>query len=218
MGVAGSAKTLVVIGDSHARMWMPAVLRLAQLDGWTVVPFVKPRCVPRDWYRASSECRPWLAWATAHAVAQHPYVTLLIGSWSGTANPGAAVQPVARLAARMRKSSAAVIVLGDAPTQARDPVDCLLAAGATMKTCTAKARNVQLRTDDRVAADARKSRTGFISTRGWFCARGANALLCPLVINKTIAWADRGHISQTYALELAGPFRAAFRHALFASP
>ena len=42
--------------------------------------------------------------------------------------------------------------------------------------------------------------------------------MCPLVINKTIAWADQGHISQTYALELAGPFRAAFRHALFASP
>ena len=87
-----------------------------------------------------------------------------------------------------------------------------------MKTCTATATRAQLKTDDTIAVGAKKKKLGFISTRGWFCARGGGAFLCPLVINQTIVWADRGHISQTYALELAGPFRAAFKHALFASP
>ena len=40
-------------------------------------------------------------------------------------------------------------------------------------------------------------------------------LLCPLVINQTITYVDRGHVSQTYALELAQPFRIAFRAQLF---
>ncbi len=218
MGVAGSAKTLVVFGDSHARMWMPAILKMALQDGWVVVPFVKPRCVPRTWYQADNECSTWVRWATGHAASLHPYVSLIIGSWSGTASPGAAVTPVATLTKAMKRSSASVIVMGDAPTQTKDPVDCLLAPGANMKTCTATATRAQLKTDDTVAVGARKKKLGFISTRGWFCARGGSAILCPLVINQTIVWADRGHISQTYALELAGPFRAAFKHALFASP
>jgi predicted HTH domain antitoxin len=35
------------------------------------------------------------------------------------------------------------------------------------------------------------------------------------VVNKTITAFDRGHISKTYALELAAPFRTAFRKELF---
>jgi hypothetical protein len=199
-------------------MWMPAILKMALRDGWAVVPFVKPRCVPRTWYRAGNECSTWARWATSHAASLHPYVTLVIGSWSGTSSPGAAVTPVAALSETVKRFSASVIVMGDAPTQSKDPVDCLLAPGATMKTCTATATRAQLGTDDTIAIGSKKKKLGFISTRGWFCARGGGATLCPLVINQTISWSDRGHISQTYALELAGPFRAAFKHALFASP
>jgi peptidoglycan/LPS O-acetylase OafA/YrhL len=218
LGAAGSGKTLVVFGDSHARMWMPAILRMALQDGWAVVPFVKPRCVPRTWFQAGNECSTWTSWATTHAAPLHPYVSLVIGSWSGTSSPAAAVTPVGALSKAMKRFSASVIVMGDAPTQSKDPVDCLLAPGATMKTCTATATRAQLKTDDTIAVGTKKKKLGFISTRGWFCARGGAAFLCPLVINRTIVWADRGHISQTYALELAGPFRAAFKHALFASP
>ncbi len=39
--------------------------------------------------------------------------------------------------------------------------------------------------------------------------------MCPLVINETITYVDRGHVSQTYARELAQPFRTAFRTELF---
>jgi peptidoglycan/LPS O-acetylase OafA/YrhL len=220
LGATASTKTLVVLGDSHARMWMPTILRMAQRDGWVVVPFVKPRCVPRSWNEPGNECRTWYRWATGHAAELHPYVTLIIGSWAGTATPASAIKPVAILSKAMKRSSASVIVLGDAPTQRREPVDCLLASGATMRTCTATATRAQLRADDAIADGAKRSRVGFIRTRGWFCARPgrkSSSFLCPLVINQTISWADRGHISQTYALELAGPFRMAFRRALFGS-
>ena len=51
---------------------------------------------------------------------------------------------------------------------------------------------------------------------GWFCARASSvAVLCPLVVNRTISWIDLGHISSTYGLELSTPFRNAFRRELF---
>jgi hypothetical protein len=90
-----------------------------------------------------------------------------------------------------------------------------------MRTCTTTAREADLRADKAIAAAARRRHMGFVDTRGWFCARGAGGrgpYLCPLVVNRTITSVDRGHVGQTYALELLAPFRAAFLRALLAQP
>jgi hypothetical protein len=187
-------------------------------DGWTVIPFVKLGCIPDFWTPANGKCGAWYSWAVRQASALHPDVTLIIGSWAGTKNPGKAIVGVAALSKAMKRSSARVMVLGDAPHQNLNPTDCLLSRGATMKTCTTTATHVDLRADIAIAASARKHGIGFIDTRGWFCAHpgsGATSYLCPLVINRTITCTDRGHIGQTYALELAQPFRVGFRRELF---
>jgi hypothetical protein len=79
-------KTIVVFGDSHAQMWMPTILRMAHWDGWVVIPLVKVGCVPRAWTRQAG-CRAWVAWAKRQAAALRPEVTLIAGSWGGTATP-----------------------------------------------------------------------------------------------------------------------------------
>lgn len=38
--------------------------------------------------------------------------------------------------------------------------------------------------------------------------------LCPLVVDQTITERDRAHMTQSYSLELATPFRNAFHQAL----
>ena len=69
LGAAGAAKTIVVFGDSHAEMWMPAILAMAKHDGWAVVPLVKVRCVPRSW-GGTDECGKWSRWARRRADRQ----------------------------------------------------------------------------------------------------------------------------------------------------
>ena len=217
LGDAHGSKTIVVIGDSHAQMWLPPILRMAGRDGWAVVPFVKPRCIPRSW-SSKGECGRWYGWATRRASALHPDVTLVIGSWMAVWAPPRAIQPVGELARAMKRVSASVIVVGDVPGQKRDPTDCLLAPRATMATCTTEASRVQLTTNRAIAANARKHGIGFVDTLGWFCAhpRGSSMrYLCPLVVNRTVTCVDRGHISRTYGLELTPAFRVAFRRELF---
>jgi hypothetical protein len=217
LGSTASRKKLVVFGDSHAEMWMPTILAMAQRDGWVVIPLVKVRCVPRSW-PGQDECGVWYRWAKRRAQALRPDVTLIIGSRAGTHDPPDSVKPISALSRLLKRSSASVIVVGDEPNQTRDPVDCLLSPGATMKTCTAQGTPVQLRTEAAIVADTRRNGVGYIDTLPWFCAHSRGSTtdeLCPLVVNHTIDSIDRGHVSKTYALALAQPFRAAFRRELF---
>jgi peptidoglycan/LPS O-acetylase OafA/YrhL len=217
LGDTASPKKLVVIGDSHAQMWMPAILQLAQRDHWLVLPFVKLTCIPRTWLRPGA-CRDWYLWARRRAAAYRPDVTLIVASWAGTREPRLAIRPVGVLSAAMQRASASVMVVGDPVSQRRDPTDCLLAAGATMKTCTSRQQRSQARADAAIASSARQAGVGFLDARGWLCAAARtwrHGYLCPLVVNRTITFVDHGHISKTYALELAQPFRSAFRRELF---
>jgi len=217
LGDRNSTKVLAVIGDSHAQMWMPTILDMAQRDSWVVVPFVKVSCIPRTWLDSRGECRTWYRWATKRAGQLRPDVTLVVGSWANTWAPTRAIKAVSRATATMRRSSLSVIVVDDPPGQRNDPTDCVLDPHSTMKTCSAPQTKVQQRTSAAIAANAQQQRVGFLKTRGWFCAptRNGRKILCPLVINQTITYVDRGHISKTYALELAQPFRVGFRAQLF---
>jgi peptidoglycan/LPS O-acetylase OafA/YrhL len=216
LGDANAAKSIVVFGDSHAQMWMPTVLNMAVRDDWVVMPLVKDGCIPRTW-PGGGDCGAWYRWATDKASALHPEVMLIIGSWAGAASPSRAVAPMGALSQAMRRVSARVIIVGDAPNQTRDPTDCLLAPGSTMATCSSKGTPRQLGTSSAIAAAANAHGVGYIDTLGWFCAhpRGSTDELCPLVVGNTITAVDRGHVSQTYALALANSFRVAFRKQLF---
>jgi peptidoglycan/LPS O-acetylase OafA/YrhL len=217
LGDQSSSKMIAVIGDSHAQMWMPTLLDMAQRDSWVVIPFVKVSCIPRTWLDARGECRTWYRWATKRAGQLRPDVTLIVGSWAGTWAPTRAIRAISATTATMRRSSRAVIVVDDPPGQRNDPTDCVLDPNSTMKTCSAPQTKVQQRTSAAIAANARRQRVGFLKTLGWFCAptRNGRKILCPLVINQTITYLDRGHVSKTYALELAQPFRVGFRAQLF---
>jgi peptidoglycan/LPS O-acetylase OafA/YrhL len=217
LGASGAAKTIAVIGDSHAQMWMPTILRMARRDGWEVVPFVKVGCVPTKWLHTTDwGCTVWYRWALGRVARLHAQVTLIAASWADDPHPTTAVRAVSALIGRVKPSSATTIVIGDSPHQHRNPADCLLASSATMRTCSARASLTELQTDASVAGAAAKHGVGFIKVTGWFCARASSvAVLCPLVVNRTISWIDLGHISETYGLELSTPFRNAFRRELF---
>ena len=50
----------------------------------------------------------------------------------------------------------------------------------------------------------------YIDTTPWFCYQNT----CPMVVGHTIVYLDPGHITATYATQLAAPFRAAIDQAI----
>jgi peptidoglycan/LPS O-acetylase OafA/YrhL len=217
LGDVHSGKSILVFGDSHAINWMPPLLRMAKKDHWLVLPVIKPSCVPKKWTTPGYDvCNAWFRWAMKQARSRKPQVAFIAGKWSNTRQK--AVVPMMKATIRELSSVAAsVVVVGDPPEEKQSPPDCLLASNATMKTCTVKARKVDLTTDTAVAKASSKLGAGFVYTRGWFCAKPKHSkkTYCPIVINKTITRSDTNHVSKTYAKELSGRFRTAFRQALF---
>lgn len=215
LGGTGSAKTIVVMGDSHAQMWMPAILAMAEQDKLAVVPITKSGCGPSRWLSpdAKSDCRSWFHWAVGEAQALDPDFTVVGGGYAlATGAPQRlTVSGVAGLAAALRHSTKHFVVIGDTPGQARQPVDCLLQPHATMRTCTTTLDADRVRTlSQNESAMAAIPGVRILDTLGWVCY----GYECPMVVGHTIVYLDTGHITEAYATELAPVFRTAFRQAV----
>jgi hypothetical protein len=215
VGDPSSRKVLVVLGDSHAFMWLPAVQVLARRDGWAVVPLVRFGCTPEKWFTNMGPdgpiCRTWLRWAIGEIRRIHPTVTLVGGSVGET--PSAQTRAAAAgmiAAARALKPLGRLIVIGDPEGLSANPVPCVVAPNASMRNCTTTWPSTALAAYDTVARGTRAQGVGFLPTRGFVCYQRH----CPAVVGKTIVWMDTNHLTGIYSAQVAGPFRAAFRRLL----
>jgi peptidoglycan/LPS O-acetylase OafA/YrhL len=212
-------KTLVVLGDSHAEMWIRPLLAMAGKDHWDVVPMWKSGCTPAilfAGYTANgnlAECHAWYQWALAKIAGLHPDTVLIsfLDAYSGSVATKNATG-IAGLLATENSVAKHVVLMLDSPYLASLPlpVDCLQASGATLQRCTGAWGGGPSDSSHTLRTLARLHHVGVMDPVGWFCYKR----LCPLVLGHTVAFADYGHVTRTYATALAPPFRAAFRAAL----
>jgi peptidoglycan/LPS O-acetylase OafA/YrhL len=209
VGRASSRRLIVLMGDSHALMWLPALLEMAWHDDWAVVPLLRLGCTPDKWIsdRGSDTCREWYRWALGQAGQLHPQVTLIGGSVGEEQTSGTEIAAEGVIAAaRALEPAGTVVVIGDPEGLGQDPVDCLLSRHASMARCTTNWPASSLAAYDGVARDAKQAGVRFLSTRGFLCFERQ----CPAVIGHTIAYMDDNHMTVAYSVQIAGAFRAAF--------
>ena len=208
-----SAKVVVLMGDSHAYMWLPAVMHTARSEGWTFVPLLRLGCTPNKWTTSegSAACRAWYGWAQAQIRQLRPDIILLGGSIpeQQTLSSRRATAGIVA-AAQALEPLGKVVVIGDPEGLDLTPADCILSRRATMGTCTTTWGAASLAAYDEVARGTKRHGVGFLRTRGFVC----HDRRCPAVIGRTIAWMDNNHITPAYAVEIADAFRAGLHGAL----
>ncbi|MBJ7328667.1 MAG: acyltransferase [Solirubrobacteraceae bacterium] len=212
------SKTLVVFGDSHAQMWLPAIDALASQSDYVVRPVVKSACSMAYWggdAKPPPGCLAWYSWARQKIRDIRPDIVLVAAHYMPNV-PGVShsAPSVARaldtLLPSLRRTSGRVIVLGDVFGQREPTTDCLLRKDATLGSCSAPYDDARIAFYENVADRTRKLKSGFVDTRGWFCARTA----CPMVVDGTVVFADKSHVTTTYASVLASVFARQFKKAL----
>jgi hypothetical protein len=86
-GVRDSPRTVVLLGDSHAANWLPALERLAAKRGWRVLTRTKSACGPADvpiWEsrikREYTECATWRDGVLHELETTPPFLVVIAGA------------------------------------------------------------------------------------------------------------------------------------------
>ena len=214
-GDLSSEKTLVLIGDSHAMMWLPALEMIANREGYVLLPIIKLGCTPFDvvaWKldrgEEYTECSQWRTWALDQVRLAEPDV-VVVGSASvvvtmdeasgkplSIAESKRAWKEGARaLAEQLLAVAPEVRFIADITELPEDPAECLSNLDNTAADCTFKASDWVKDSNNLVRAGVAATDARYISLRNMFCVSGR----CPIVVDDLVVYKDREHMSSSYA-------------------
>ena len=211
-------RTLVVLGDSHGRHWIPAFEEIALDAGWSAYYLVKPQCsaarvrgVLNGEDRPSADCQDFNAWAQRQVERLSP--DLVVVSTTGASRvwlDGAVVSDDAQVRRELRRGFAElfadlapladrVSLLVDVPGRTSRPPQCLSARNASLERCLDEPTARRAAASRLSAEEARRAGVEVVRTEQWLCADGA----CPAVVGDMVVQRDTGHLTTVYARHLA---------------
>jgi hypothetical protein len=205
-GEIGSAKRVVLYGDSHAAQWFPALEKMARENGFELTSLTKSACSsvasPRSDQGAykNSECEKWRENSIKRIQKMKPDAVIVSSFQYFTEPRGYSSRAQwwnegqRRLLADLQGSSNNLVYISDTPHPLRDIPNCL--ATKDVKSCdtTEKTPNVII--------------NGFkkIDPTPWLCSKS-----CPSIKDGYVVYRDSSHISVDAALALAPLLEVALR-------
>src|SRR5690606_16646601 len=204
------ARTVVLVGDSHAGQWMAALDEMGAEQGFRVVPLIKPACnvydVEQYFEQMPKEtCEAFKKWARDEVAELKPdAVVVAARGYDGVHATGVAREKLWRAGAEsgiraLVDRVPAVYVLSDIPARSSAARDCLTAPGSTLKSCLATETGREIDSNNLTRDAAQVAGAQWIDTSSLVCARGR----CPLVVGSTVTYFDDNHLTGSRARELA---------------
>jgi hypothetical protein len=208
-GDEDGAITAVLIGDSHAAHWLPALDVLAEASGIRLIPLTKSGCSVADvplmnprLERVYTECAEWRERMVATVAELRPDIVIASQSSSySVADLPASEWPRAIQAGyeatleRLTPHAGDVIVLADTPYASRNIPNCLWENLDHATAC------VWSRTDafsQRLSAaeDAAAAGAGarYVQPDDLFCG----PTMCPVIVGDILVYRDANHITTVY--------------------
>lgn len=214
-GDQDSDEVIVILGDSHASMWLPTLDLIGRVQGYKVIPFAKVSCGAADIAdpylyqeeRFYEECIEWHAWAHAEIAAMEPDLVLLTNLVNERrAGPDKAIEPdywqeaMEKTIAEVSGEATDVAILGDIPEMQSLPLECLAKNSGSIAKCATPAEiAVKTLFNDAERRAADNGGGAYIDPIEWFCTE-----TCSAVIASKVVYSDKQHITVTYAEHVAG--------------
>jgi hypothetical protein len=225
-GEKSSSKLIVLFGDSHAAMWLPALLPIATRDGYRVVLLFNLGCPAVDvtiWNPATGT--DYTACNTARSsdinkiIGLKPKIVLLASRSAQAKSSAKSFFTNAQWEAGLEKtfsllkpSGARLGVIGDITLMNAVPPQCLAARPSGVQSCATSNPNPNKHNQghqaaEKAAAAARK--VLYVNTIPWLCRT-----TCSPVIGSMEVYSDKWHITVTYATYLSNVFAASIKSLL----
>jgi peptidoglycan/LPS O-acetylase OafA/YrhL len=211
-GSRASRRTVVLLGDSHALQWFPALDRAATAHHWRLVSLTKTTCPPVQlsfWSpvlgRPYVECDQWRTNMLARIRAEHPALVVLGAArhygdvYHFQVYGPAWMSGLAKMVRQVHATGAQVVVLGPTPKPKVDAPDCLSRHLHNAVACT---------TPSQVAVNAAGLRAerqavlraggNYLDVTPWLCTS-----TCAVMVGNLLVYRDDNHLTTTYTTWLA---------------
>jgi peptidoglycan/LPS O-acetylase OafA/YrhL len=215
-------QTIVVVGDSHANAWSPALDAFAKKYHWRFILFAKAGCppgyYPTDLSPESNQiytaCNQWRTSVFARLKELRPNVILVISEIrTEDVDPSGMVQSILQL----ESTGARVIYMEDTPEPIKlgSVPDCLAQHPADIQQCSLARDNPGSRLNAFAprrleAAAVQRAGAILIDPSVWFCT----ATTCPPVIDNIVVYADNTHPTAAYTKWLSPVLSTALENAI----
>ena len=209
-----SKRLIVLFGDSHAMMWLPAIVPWAKAAGDKVALIWKPSCplaaLPRiPLYPPNPiplDCPVWRSKAMNEINAAKPKLIVLGERTSRIKSlPGQAAftnaewqRGLVATIKSLQHPGTHIALMEDLPYLVQDPASCLAIHPSSVEACGIGNHPLFPGRQSVEKASAAATGATFVATRQWFCTA-----TCSVVIGNTIAYFDQSHVSATYAGRLS---------------
>ncbi len=217
LGDTSSARTVVLLGNSHLNMWVRGLQGPALAAGIRVVPLIKFGCVPYELRqlrggRVWQECADYRDWALGQIEQLQPEAVILSSHRDfGVAGPdgqrleGRAVrrawstgvqQTVDRVRAVAPSTQARV--LGDVNYRSIGPVRCLRSRRASMRFCESPLTRATTNHNGMLSGAAAAAGATFWDPNPLLCLRGR----CPLIADGSVMYWHTTHVSRRWSMHV----------------
>jgi peptidoglycan/LPS O-acetylase OafA/YrhL len=214
-GNEDGARTLVLIGDSHARAWIPAFNKIIEAGDWRAFYLVKPQCTAAHVTIASTEsdqpftdCSDFQDWVMQQVIVLHPDLVVVASSppVNGVFDGDDRLESIEGIAPILRQgydelflelsaSAEQVALLRDVPKSPHDPATCLTTGSPDLGDCIFEPEERSQLLGDVAVVSAKSSGAKIVDPTPWLCYDGE----CPIVIGGKISYRDTDHLTTQYA-------------------
>ena len=224
----GATSRVVLLGDSHAAQWYPALERLARQRSWRLWPMTKSACAPvavrqfsPELGREYRECELWRDAALEEIDRIRPDLVVLAFSVRHSFSREQWVRGAEGILTRLGSASRHVVILEDTPWPDFDVPKCLARREWRPVLLDGGSCEITLHGDERarVFGELRQVAAGFsnvslVDLTSVICPGSP----CPPERDGILVYRDSHHLSATFAASLAEPLAKRIARAAGSSP
>ena len=211
-GDADAERSIVVMGDSHARHWGPSLSAIGEQHGYAVYHFVYSGCPATTITRPAqgggvwTECADFKKWALDRVRELRPdLVVVANNAYKSAYLEQRQVDGLRAQLELLEPLAGKVAMVGNTPHLPRAPGTCVSERGVDLGDCLQRPDGASARKQGEFREVVESLGMTFVDARKWFGAGGR----CPAVIGTIVPLRDREHVTVEYARHLAEPLATA---------